>query len=84
MFGALDVAIKDTVFDPDSPGGPPRIYARGLQEENPRYKVWLYLAGEDLPYVRSVTYKLHPTFPQPVRKVLRTPSNPNCKLVIWT
>ena len=27
---------------------------------------------------------LHPTFSQPLRTVSRTPSNPICKLTIWT
>ena len=46
--------------------------------------MWLYLRGCDLPYVRGVTYRLHPTFPQPERFVARTPANPNCSLELWT
>lgn len=48
------------------------------------YKVWIYLEGNDLPYVENVTYTLHETFKNPVRTVPRSPSNPNCTLVIWT
>ncbi len=52
--------------------------------KQPAYRVFLYVEGSDLPYVKSVTYHLHETFRNNVRKVQRTPSNPNCQLVIWT
>ena len=46
--------------------------------------VWLYLEGNDLVYVDSVTYTLHETFRVPNRTVKRTPSNPNCQFSFWT
>ncbi len=48
------------------------------------YKVWIYLDGPDLPFVQSVTYKLHPTFPNPVRHISCTPDNPKAAFYIWT
>lgn len=84
MIAKLNVEVKDTVFDPDLPRSS-RKKVQIRQEKGTRYyKVWLYLDGVDLPYVESVTYTLHETFRNPNRTVRRTPSNPNCQLVIWT
>src|SRR5262249_46384322 len=89
----LNVKIIDTVLDPDrygiEPGGDKikemvpevRYHSSG---DLYLYKVWIFLAGEDLPRVKSVTYQLHETFPEPVRTVQRTPSNQDCRLVLWT
>jgi len=79
----LDIEVKDTVFDPDLPRTSAKVHFR---EKGARtyYKVWLYVEGNDLPYIESVTYTLHETFRNPDRTVRRTPSNPNCQLVIWT
>ncbi len=80
----LNVQVKDTVFDPDLPPSAPKKVNVREQEGTTYYKVWIYLGGEDLPYVESVTYTLHETFRNPERTVRLTPSNPNCELVIWT
>jgi transcription initiation factor IIF auxiliary subunit len=79
---ALQVALRDSVHRPNAPRGA-IVYDEALPER-PRYRVWIYLEGPDLPYVRSATYTLHPTFADPVRTVERTSSNPNCALDIWT
>lgn len=82
----LDIEVKDTVLDPNLQLSDPsrEIHYRQEGEDTYYYKVWLYLEGHDLPYVDSVTYTLDETFPNPSRTVRRTPSNPNCQLVIWT
>lgn len=81
----LNIEVKDTVLDPNLPADPLReIHFRKEGEDTYYYKVWLYLDGRDLPYVDSVTYTLDQTFPNPNRTVRRTPSNPNCQLVIVT
>ena len=79
----LDVQIKDTVFDPDPTGSVKKVM---IKEKGgiTYYKVFLYLEGEDVSLVESVTYILHRTFSNPIRTVRRTPSNPNCQLVVWT
>ena len=82
MFDSLDIEVRDTVFDPASSSKV--IYVRESGWKKPHTKVWLFLDGVDLPYVKSVTYTLHKTFPNPVRNVKRTISNPNCAHVIWT
>jgi hypothetical protein len=82
MIGKFDLEIVDTVFDPASSDN--TVFRRTPSQGAPLYKVWLYLKGESLPYVESVTYKLHPTFAKRVHKVQRTHSNPDCRLVIWT
>ena len=81
MKAIIDVDVRDSVYEPGATDGT-ILYDRPAQ--NARYKVWLYLDGPDLSYVRSVTFTLHPTFPDPVRTVVRTPSNPTCALEIWT
>lgn len=84
MDRQFNIEVRDSVFDPNLPNETPRKVYVGKQDGKPIYKVWLYIVGYDLPYVHSVTYILHSTFPDPVRRVPRTLSNPNCQLVIWT
>jgi transcription initiation factor IIF auxiliary subunit len=79
---ALTVDVKDSPFDPDLSELVIRV--RQTPSDQPLYQVFLYLDGPDLPFVRSVTYRLHPTFASPVRTVARTARNPRCKLAIWT
>lgn len=79
----LDIEVRDTVFDPALPRSSANVH---WDKENGRtiFEVYIYLSGYDVPYIESVTYTLHKTFKQPYRVVRRTPSNPNCKLTIWT
>ena len=85
MERPLRIEVKDSVIDPNLPASAPKkVYYREGDDGRALYKVWVYLLGDDLPYVQSVTYTLHPTFGNPVRHLSRTPSNPNCQLVIWT
>lgn len=89
----LDLKIIDTVFDPDiygayeSPEIPPDKILNvhiDSQGKSPLYKVWIFLAGNDLSYVESTTYELHPTFSDPFRRVERNLNNIDCRLTIWT
>lgn len=80
----LNIRVRDTVFDPNLPGSAAKKVSIREEEGTTIYKVWLYLEGDDLPLVESVTYNLHETFLNPSRTVKLTPSNPNCQLVIWT
>ena len=87
MDAQYNIEVKDTVFDPNTPTNNPNTPRKVHVREQPGsslYKVWLYLTGYDLPYIQQATYILHPTFPEPIRKVPRNLSNPNCQLVIWT
>lgn len=80
-FFRFNLRIVDSVFEPGAPGK--KVYVKS--EGNAQlYKVWIFLEGADLPYVESVMYKLHPTFPNPEQTVRRTVANPSCQLVIWT
>jgi transcription initiation factor IIF auxiliary subunit len=83
MVRKLDLRVKDTVFEPGSATDTKIAYYRS-EGETTWYKVWILLEGVDLPYVASVTYRLHSTFPDPNRTVRRTVANPNCQLMIWT
>lgn len=85
MFGKLDLTIRDSVLDPAAgPQDEKRVQVKRIRGNKPHYKVWLFVEGNDLPYVRCVTYTLHKTFPNPVRRVNRSASNPHCQLIIWT
>ena len=76
------VEVRDSLRDPDFPDGTPQW--RNPESDKPLYRVFLYLEGPGLPYVTAVTYVLHHTFREPTRKILRTVSNPRCKLELWT
>ena len=91
----LNLKIVDTVFDPQIYG---TDYIPGnLNDKKPEpevrftssgdsslYKVWIFLAGDDLPRVETVTYKLHETFVDPIRVVPRILTNLDCRITIWT
>ena len=81
-YSSIDLVIKSTAVDPQS-GKEKNVYyyKRG---NTTFYKVWIYLEGNDLPYVDYVTYFLHPTFPDPERRIDRTSANQNCTLITWT
>lgn len=85
MKSQLRIEVRDSLIDPDLPQSSPKI-AQWFKGEGGKtvYKVWIYLVGDDLPYVENVVYKLHPTFADRIRRVQRSISNPNCELVIWT
>jgi transcription initiation factor IIF auxiliary subunit len=76
------VFVRESLFNPAS--NDRKIYFVKGDEKEKLYKVWIYLEGEGLSFVESVVYKLHPTFPNPERKVARSLGNPNCSLMIWT
>lgn len=78
----LDIAIKDTLFDPIMDTNTVSYYKDS--EGKFRYKVWLYVDGPKLFYVDYVIYKLHSSFINPERKVFRDLSNTRCALQIWT
>jgi transcription initiation factor IIF auxiliary subunit len=78
----LAVEIRDSPFDPDDPK--PVIRVKNPKTDRPLYQVFLYGEGPGLPFVESITYELHPTFNDPVKRVVRSVTNPRCKLVIWT
>lgn len=78
----LDVRLRYALRDPDQLDAGKVLY-RELEGRR-LYRVFLFLEGEGLPFVESVTYRLHPTFPRPEEQVTRSPANPRCKLEIWT
>ena len=80
----LNIEVRDTVFDPSLPRSDDSPVHWRKDSGKLEYKVWLYLEGNDLPYIQSVTYTLHQDFRNPNRTVSRSPANPNCQLVIWT
>lgn len=76
----MDIKIADSVVNSSHES---HFYVKRSGGQD-RFKVYLFLEGNDLPYVDSVTYYLHPTFKNPVKTIMRTAGNPNCSLVIWT
>ena len=81
----LNIEVRDSVFDPNVPRtSESKVHVRKSNDGVLKYKIWVYLDGNDLPYIESVTYTLHKTFRNPNRTVNRTLVNPNCQLVFWT
>lgn len=80
MYERFNINVRDLPYDPDS-DSPVILYRK--QGDRILYRVYLYLEGMDLEFVRSVTYHLHHTFSNPVEKIKRSDSNPNCKLSLW-
>ena len=73
-----NIIVRDSVFEPSNKTG--KVKIRSDSKKRPRYRVNLYLEGEALPYVKRVTYKLHPTFPDRVKIVERSASNPKLSI----
>ena len=74
----LNVWIADTPFDPN--GRERVVYYRSKNKKY--YKIFIYLTGPDVPFVKGVTYTLHP-FQVQHHNVQRSLPNPNCKLAVW-
>lgn len=82
------IEVKNSPFDPDLNEKVVLVRRSKVLGESSSaqtlYRVFLFLDGPDLPFVRSATYHLHSSFPDPIRRVSRTVGNPRCKLTIWT
>ncbi len=83
-----DIKVEDSLFDPNEKKSSEELvaYYKKYQSRSKKtyYKVFLYVSGKDLPFIKKVSYKLHKTFRNPVKTVERKPDNPNCSLVLWT
>ena len=82
MDKQFDLRVVDSAIHTEH--GDKHVYTRTRRSGREHYKVDLYVDGFDLPYVESVTYQLHDTFPNPTRRMRRTSANPDCRLTIWT
>ena len=80
MFPRLSIAVQDTPFDPSARE---RIVLTRVVDGRTLYRVFVYLTGRDLPFVKRATYRLHPSVSESPHTVPRTPSNPDCRLVLW-
>lgn len=80
------ITIVDTAIDPSTASDRAGTREVRYQKAAGRdlYKVWIYLDGPDVPFVRAAIYELHPSFAQRVHTVSRTVANPSCALIIWT
>ncbi|WP_075340945.1 pYEATS domain-containing protein [Tenacibaculum agarivorans] len=79
-----DIRVKDSIFNPHTNERKEGIAFFRKKGKTMFYKVNLYLEGNDLPFIKKVTYHLHKTFKNRERVIERTPGNFNCKLVLWT
>ena len=77
------IIIRDSLFDPSTRDETIVHYFKGA-DDTIRYKVWISLEGRDTFYVDHVTYRLHETFSDPIKKIKRTITNPHCSMAIWT
>lgn len=82
----LNLNIQDSLLDPSGSGADSKLSIARTRDIGGRtyYKTWIYATGVDLPYVDYIEYTLHPTFTPQVHRVARTPSNADCRLMIWT
>ena len=80
-----DIQIKDSPFEPNGMNYNNEAIAHYRKNNNKTlYKIFLYLEGRDLPFVKRVKYVLHKSFKNPIQIIDRNPNNPQCKLVLWT
>lgn len=77
----LNIYVKDTAIE--KVDGEEFITAKKTTTNKTMFKVTLSLGGNDLPFVRGVTYVLHKTFKNRVKRVERSISNPKCKLEFY-
>jgi hypothetical protein len=80
MFPRLELEVQDTPFDPSARE---RIVLTRAVDGQTLYRVFVYLTGRDLPFVKRATYSLHPSVSGTPQAVARTPANPDCRLILW-
>jgi hypothetical protein len=80
-YKQYDIRVVDTAVDPSSDQ---KIISYRKGDKFPLYRVWIYLEGRDLPFVKRVTYQLHPTFNPREITVDRSAANPKCQIEIWS
>ena len=78
----IDAVIHDSLVDPDQDQSV--VYYHPDGDGRTLYKVWMFISGSIVPYIDYVIFTLHPTFSEPVVKINRNASNPNCKFYFWT
>lgn len=85
MRRAIELEIRDSVFDPDRPPGQAVRY-RKLEQGASKfsYCVYAWLDGPDLAFVEQVRWYLHESFPQREVVTQRSAGNQRCKLTLWT
>jgi len=81
MYSRFQIEVVDTPFNPSDSSREVKIHHS--KEKRPLYRVFLYLAGPDLPFVKRVTYHLHPTLSPQTQLVERSATNPDCRLELW-
>lgn len=75
----LDIKIVDSLTPPDQSARPLTEVRNGTRY----FKVYVYLKGASLPFVKEVTYTLHSSLSPSERTVQRSLANPNCSLALW-
>lgn len=84
---SIDIKVRDSIFEVGSIESKDqrKAYKKNISSGNkPLYKVWIYLEGDDLPFVKRVKYVLHSTFRDPIHIIERTTINQNCAMAFWT
>ena len=76
----LNIFVKDTVVE--NVNGEESIIAKKSTNKT-MFKVTLVLGGNDLPFIKEVTYTLHKTFKNRIKRIERSISNPDCRLVFY-
>jgi len=78
------LVIKDSLIDPNIYSAPNIEIPYFRNDEDYRYKVWIYLEGPQIFFIDYVIYTLPSSFNITNKTVSRSLTNPNCSFFIWT
>jgi transcription initiation factor IIF auxiliary subunit len=76
------IEIRDTAVTREA-NGTEIILAKKTSTNRTSYKVTIEATGNDTPFVKRITYVLHPTFRNRIKPVTRSLSNPSCSLSFY-
>lgn len=79
-----NITPKDSLKNPYFGGSAEFTRINNRNKEIPYYKVWLFIEGLDLPFIKRVTYVLPKSFKNNRITVVQTIDNRKCVTPIWT
>jgi len=78
----MNIEIRDTAVT-KALDGKKIIQAKRPPGKKTTYRVNVEIVGDDTPFIKKVTYILHPTFKNRIKTVSRMLSNPNCAIAFY-
>jgi hypothetical protein len=81
----INLNLESSVFSPEDIGKQGPIQVRKKADSGKLYfKVYLFITGQDLPFVDKIVYKLHPTFKKNMVTSKPHSGNSYGSISIWT